>query len=118
MWDFETDPEFQKKLDWMETFVRDEIEPLDLLFHQDQTYNPGNQSLMAIMKPLKQKVRDQGLWACHLPKKLGGDGYGQVQLALMNEIALAIDGAGYGLKASVRAVRLSEWASCGGTAAR
>ena len=86
MWDFETEPEFQKKLDWMETFVRDEIEPLDLLFHQDQTYNPGNQSLMAIMKPLKQKVRDQGLWACHLPKKLGGDGYGQVQLALMNEI--------------------------------
>ncbi len=23
-WDFETDPEFQKKLDWIEDFMRDE----------------------------------------------------------------------------------------------
>ncbi len=27
-WDFETDPEFQKELDWIEGFVRSEIEPL------------------------------------------------------------------------------------------
>ncbi len=25
-WDFETDPEFQEKLDWMNTFVREECE--------------------------------------------------------------------------------------------
>ena len=25
-WDFETDPEFQKKLDWIEDFMRDEVE--------------------------------------------------------------------------------------------
>ena len=30
-WDFKTDPEFQEKLDWMETFVRDEIFPLETL---------------------------------------------------------------------------------------
>ena len=30
-WDFKTDPEFQEKLDWMETFVRDEIFPLEVL---------------------------------------------------------------------------------------
>ena len=30
-WDFKTDPEFQEKLDWMETFVRDEIFPLEAL---------------------------------------------------------------------------------------
>ena len=28
-WDFETDPEFQKELDWIERFVREEVEPLD-----------------------------------------------------------------------------------------
>ena len=30
-WDFETDPEFQEELDWIEDFVRTEIEPLDLV---------------------------------------------------------------------------------------
>ena len=29
-WDFETEPEFQEKLDWVDTFVREEVEPLDL----------------------------------------------------------------------------------------
>jgi acyl-CoA dehydrogenase len=32
MWHFSTEPEFQKKLDWMDAFVREEVEPLDLLF--------------------------------------------------------------------------------------
>ena len=27
-WDFETEPEFQRELDWMDAFVREEIEPL------------------------------------------------------------------------------------------
>ena len=30
-WDFETEPEFQAKLDWMESFVRDEIIPRETL---------------------------------------------------------------------------------------
>ena len=30
-WDFETDPDFQAQLDWMEGFVRDEIFPLETL---------------------------------------------------------------------------------------
>jgi len=30
MWDFETDPEYQRKLDWVEEFMRTELEPLDL----------------------------------------------------------------------------------------
>ena len=30
-WDFETDPEFQSELDWVENFVREEIEPLDFI---------------------------------------------------------------------------------------
>ena len=31
-WDFETDPEFQEKLDWADAFVREEVEPLDLVW--------------------------------------------------------------------------------------
>ena len=30
-WDFETDPEFQERLDWVEAFVRDQVEPIDYL---------------------------------------------------------------------------------------
>ena len=29
MWDFETDPEYQRRLDWVEEFLREELEPLD-----------------------------------------------------------------------------------------
>jgi acyl-CoA dehydrogenase len=38
------------------------------------------------LKPLQDQVKAQGLWACHLGPNLGGPGYGQVKLALMNEI--------------------------------
>jgi hypothetical protein len=31
-WDFSTDPQFQKKLDWVEEFCREEIEPLEYVF--------------------------------------------------------------------------------------
>src|SRR3546814_11266903 len=39
-----------------------------------------------VLDPLKQQVRDQGLWATHLGPELGGQGYGQVKLSLLNEI--------------------------------
>ncbi|MBO0856209.1 MAG: acyl-CoA dehydrogenase family protein, partial [Nocardia sp.] len=40
----------------------------------------------AAIDPLKQRVREQGLWATHLGPDLGGQGYGQLKLALLNEI--------------------------------
>jgi len=87
MWDFSTEPEFQEKLDWMDAFVREEVEPLDLLFPAGgDPYDVGNQAARAILRPLQAKVKEQGLWACHLGPELGGAGYGQVKLALMNEI--------------------------------
>ncbi|MFT4265262.1 MAG: acyl-CoA dehydrogenase family protein [Nocardioides sp.] len=87
MWDFSTEPEFQAKLDWMARFVREECEPLDLLFpHGGDPYDVDNKASRTILKPLQQQVRDQGLWACHLGEELGGQGYGQLKLALMNEI--------------------------------
>jgi len=80
-WDFETDPEFQKKLDWIEDFMREEVEPVSHLGMA--VYSTLGRE--KFLKPLQQKVRDQGLWACHLGPELGGQGYGQLKLALMNE---------------------------------
>ena len=42
--------------------------------------------LAKIVRPLQNEVREQELWACHLGPELGGQGYGQVKLALINEI--------------------------------
>jgi acyl-CoA dehydrogenase len=87
MWDFSTEPEFQKKLDWMDEFVRQEVEPLELVFNEPGApYNVKNGRSRAAIAPLQEEVRRQGLWACHLGQDLGGPGYGQVKLALMNEI--------------------------------
>jgi len=52
----------------------------------DRTFHPLDDKLRKIVDPLKQRVRDEKLWACHLGPELGGEGYGQVKLSLMNEI--------------------------------
>ena len=83
-WDFETDPDFQSKLDWVDTFVREEVEPLDLVF--GSPYDKSDERAMAVLRPLQQQVRDHDLWAAHLGPDLGGQGYGQVKLALLNEL--------------------------------
>lgn len=83
-WDFETDPEYQKLLDWADEFVREELEPLDLVLHDP--YDKSDPRVQAVIRPLQDRVREQGLWACHLGPELGGKGYGQVKLALLNEI--------------------------------
>ncbi|MGQ0831133.1 MAG: acyl-CoA dehydrogenase family protein [Microthrixaceae bacterium] len=84
-WDFTTDPEFQAQLDWMDDFVRREVEPLDLLFGRF-TYHRIEEPLKTLVDGLKAQVRERRLWACHLGPDLGGEGYGQLKLALMNEI--------------------------------
>ena len=83
-WDFETDPEFQEKLDWMDEFVSNEVEPLDHIL--EDPYNKADTRAQDIIKPLQARVKEEGLWACHLGPDLGGPGYGQLKLALMNQI--------------------------------
>jgi acyl-CoA dehydrogenase len=83
-WDFETDPEYQSLLDWADRFVTDEVEPLDFVLRDP--YDKSDKEALAIVRPLQQKVKEKGLWACHLGPDLGGKGYGQVKLALLNEI--------------------------------
>src|SRR5437588_7740152 len=83
-WDFETEPEFQKELDWVEQFVREEVEPLDYVL--GHPYDVRDSRRNALVRPLQAEVKKRKLWACHLGPELGGQGFGQVKLALMNEI--------------------------------
>ncbi len=83
-WEFETDEEFQTELDWIDAFVTDEIEPLDFIVANP--YDLSDPIRNEILPPLQEKVQARGLWGCHLGPELGGPGYGQVKLALMNEI--------------------------------
>ena len=83
-WDFETDPDFQSELDWVDAFVRDEVEPLDFVI--DHAWDMRDPVRQELIPPLQQRVRERGLWATHLGPELGGLGYGQVKLALLNEI--------------------------------
>ena len=85
--DFSVEPEFQARLDWMGRFISEEVEPLDLYFRDTVSpFDRTNATAKALVRPLQHQVQDQGLWACHLGPELGGPGYGQVKLALMNEI--------------------------------
>ncbi len=65
-------------------FVREEIEPLRLIL--DNPFDVNDPYRNALIKPLQARVKEQGLWATHLPPELGGLGEGQVKLALLNEI--------------------------------
>jgi acyl-CoA dehydrogenase len=78
-WDFSTEPEFEAKLEWMRGFVREEVFPLE-------TLDLDRDGLDRLTAPLKQRVKDEGLWAAHLDPELGGGGFGQVKLGLMHEI--------------------------------
>ena len=84
-WDFSTDPEFQEKLDWTDKFVRENVEPLDMLYPK-LNFTPLEEPLKGLVDQLKDEVRAQGLWAAHLDPELGGKGYGQLKLALLNEV--------------------------------
>ncbi|HVF76191.1 MAG TPA: acyl-CoA dehydrogenase family protein [Acidimicrobiales bacterium] len=78
-WDFETEPEFEAKLQWMRDFVREEVFPLE-------TLGLDRDTLVQAVRPLQEEVKRQGLWAAHLDPELGGMGFGQVKLGLMHEI--------------------------------
>lgn len=84
-WDFTTEPEYQAKLDWADQFVRENVEPLDLLYPK-LAFSPLDEPLAGLVNQLKDEVRRHDLWAAHLDPDLGGKGYGQLKLALLNEI--------------------------------
>jgi acyl-CoA dehydrogenase len=83
-WDFETDKEYQVLLDWADNFVRKKVEPLDMVLGSAMEYQDPD--FIKLVRPLQNEVREMGLWACHLGPELGGLGFGQLKLGLLNEI--------------------------------
>ena len=69
-WDFETEPEFEEKLEWMRGFLADEIMPLEGLPAEIQNDRARMDELTA---PLKEQVKEKELWAAHLPPELGDE---------------------------------------------
>ncbi|MGH6632432.1 MAG: acyl-CoA dehydrogenase family protein, partial [Sphingopyxis sp.] len=88
MIDFSLEPEFEAKLEWIRTFVRESVEPLDAMFdyNPNTSYDITNEKATMVVKQLQQQVREQGLWAPHLDPELGGQGFGQAKLCYINEI--------------------------------
>ncbi|MFM8861129.1 MAG: acyl-CoA dehydrogenase family protein [Acidimicrobiia bacterium] len=87
MADFSIDPDFAEQLEWIKEFVATEVEPLDLAFAGEGfVYDKSSIFYDEAIRPLQQVVKDRGLWSCHLTPEYGGQGYGQVRLAYMNEI--------------------------------
>ena len=52
-WDFSTEPEFEEKLAWMRSFVRDEIFPLE-------TLDLSHTAILEAVAPLKVEVKKPG----------------------------------------------------------
>ena len=84
MWDFETDQEYQSVLSWADDFVTSKVEPLDMVLGATKEYDDPD--FIRQIRPLQHEVKERGLWACHLGPELGGLGFGQLKLALLNEI--------------------------------
>ena len=51
-WDFSTDPDFQEQLDWMGEFVRQEIWPLEAIWHE-----LGSTGCARALAPLQEQVK-------------------------------------------------------------
>jgi len=60
-WEFSTEPEFQRQLDWVEEFCRTESKPLDLVFPGAAYQRP---KARALADPLKQQVKDRVSGRC------------------------------------------------------
>ena len=75
-WDFSTEPEFQEKLDWVDQFCKEKVEPLDYVF--PYAVRSPDPVVKAYVRELQQEVKDQGLWAIFLDEELGGPGFGQL----------------------------------------
>src|SRR6478735_10050467 len=80
-WDFETEPEFEAKLQWMREFIDREIVPLEPIQAEI-----SQEDWLPVKRHLQEQVKAQGLWGAFLDPELGGAGFGQMKLALMSEV--------------------------------
>src|SRR5262249_62000626 len=54
-WSFETDPDFQRELDWIDEFVKEEIEPLDFIIGHPNDFSDPNRA--KLIRPLQDEVK-------------------------------------------------------------
>jgi hypothetical protein len=101
VWDFETDPEYQAKLDWVEEFMVDELEPLDLVALDPS--DRKNAETMAILRPLQQQVRDHGLWAAQHASSASCSALGA------NCLHKAVPGSVFSAAPATSAIVLGRW---------
>ncbi len=80
-WDFSTEPGLQARLDWAREFVDSTIIPLELI-----SGDLPQVELDALIAPYKAQVKAKQLWAAHLEPEHGGQGMGQLPLALLHEV--------------------------------
>jgi acyl-CoA dehydrogenase len=85
-WDFSTDPDIQERLDWADRFVTTEIEPVEALFADVVGLKQPQGPLAVLFEQWREEVKAHQLYAAHLPPERGGQGFGEVNLALLNEI--------------------------------
>ena len=89
-WDFETEPEFEKKLDWIREFVKDCIEPLDLMYPH-RAYYPLDDEMHRYIDPMREEIRKQELWAPHLGPELD-----QIMNEVEGEAVIIVDDEDHG----------------------
>ncbi len=80
MFDFSPTPEQEEMQTKASLFMDENIYP------NEKYFVPHRGLPEEILKPLQQKVKEQGLWAGHMPKSVGGMGLGFVGLGLLSEI--------------------------------
>jgi len=78
-WEFSTEPEFQQS--WIGRWSSSRTtsirwRPLEL----------DEAEFRKCIAPLQQQVKEQHLWAAPLTAELGGQGFGQLKLGLLNEV--------------------------------
>lgn len=80
MFDFTPSPEQAALLAKVRAFMDEHVYP------NERHMVPHRGLPDEILRPLQAKVKEQGMWAAHLPKEAGGLGMGMITLALINEI--------------------------------
>ena len=55
--DFEVESEFQEKLDWIDEFVREKVEPLDLYFRGTVSpFDKSDETARSLIQPLQDQI--------------------------------------------------------------
>ena len=76
-WDFCTDPDVQARLDWADRFVAEEIEPVESLLYDVVDVGRPEGSIAELFEQWRREVKEQQLYAVHLPPEQGGQGFGE-----------------------------------------